>query len=243
LDDADLRIKLAQAESELGAVESGIIQIETEIKAARHHAETAAGDLARYEELRSRGTATAQKLEQAEDVSTATRATVEAANAQLREVNAKRDAARQTVALIESQIEKSVVRAPSEGTITIKAVEAGEVVQAGQTLTVLVDMSRLELKTFVAEENLGKVRIGAPARVGVSAFPDQFYEATVARVDEQAQFTPREVHMPEERARMVFGVTFLVDNPGGTLKPGMPADSWMLWQDGASWPETLFVPR
>ncbi len=80
------------------------------------------------------------------------------------------------------------------------------------------------------------------ARVKVDAFADRFFEARVARVDQRAQFTPRDIHMPEERVRMVFGVTLALENPQGVLKPGMPADAWILWKSGAAWPDRLFVP-
>ena len=48
--------------------------------------------------------------------------------------------------------------------------------------------------------------------------------------------------MPDERVRLVFGVTLAIDNPDGVLKPGMPTDAWILWQPDAGWPERLFVP-
>lgn len=49
--------------------------------------------------------------------------------------------------------------------------------------------------------------------------------------------------MPDERARLVFGVVLAVNNPEGILKPGMPADAWLRWQPDALWPQKLVVPR
>jgi HlyD family secretion protein len=127
--------------------------------------------------------------------------------------------------------------------VLVKAVEAGELVRPGQTAAVLVDLTRAELKIFIPEDDIGKVRLGAPARVRVDSFPDELFEGRVRKVDEWAQFTPRDIHMPEERVRMVFGVTLALENPDGRLKPGMPADAWILWRDGAEWPPRLVVPR
>ena len=42
---------------------------------------------------------------------------------------------------------------------------------------------------------------------------------------------------------MVYGVTLAVDNTAQQLKPGMPADAWIRWDDSAAWPERLVVPR
>ena len=60
----------------------------------------------------------------------------------------------------------------------------------------------------------------------------------MAVIDGQAQFTPRDVHMADERSRTVYGVTLAAANPEGLLKPGMPADSWILWDEKSGWPET-----
>jgi HlyD family secretion protein len=100
----------------------------------------------------------------------------------------------------------------------------------------------LELKVFIPEADIGRIKLGDQARVKTSAFPDRFYGARVSRVDQQAQFTPRDIHMPEERTRMVFGITLDVANPTGELKPGMPVDAWIRWKDGVGWPDKLVIP-
>ena len=73
-----------------------------------------------------------------------------------------------------------------------------------------------------------------------SMFEKMFF---VARIDAQAQFTPRDVHMADERSRTVYGVTVEAANPEGLLKPGMPADAWILWNGKAGWPARLQPPE
>lgn len=107
----------------------------------------------------------------------------------------------------------------------------------------LVRLSQIELKIYLPESLIGKVKLDAPARVRVDAFPKRLFDARIERVDQEAQFTPRDIHMPQERTRMVFGVTLAVDNRERLLKPGMPADAWILWQPRAGWPAHLFVPQ
>jgi len=126
--------------------------------------------------------------------------------------------------------------------VLVKAIEPGELVQPGQTLALLVDLTNLELTVYIPENELGKIKLGDPARVRVDAFPERYFEARIKRIDQRAQFTPREVHMPEERVRMVFGVTLAIANPDGVLKPGMPADAWIRWQPDLAWPEPLWIP-
>jgi HlyD family secretion protein len=90
-------------------------------------------------------------------------------------------------------------------------------------VAVLVDLGRVELRVFLPQRDIGRIRLGDPARARIDAFPEQSFEARVARVDQHAQFTPRDVHMPEERVTQVLGVTLALANPDGLLKPGMTA--------------------
>ena len=46
-------------------------------------------------------------------------------------------------------------------------------------------------------------------------------KGTVARIREEAEFTPKNVQTREERTRLVYGVKIAFPNPDGLLKPGM----------------------
>lgn len=243
LDDTDLQLRKARVEAEIEALTRERERAERELQVWRHHRQTAEGELARYRELTERGTAPPQRLEQAEDAYQEARGRAAALEAAVAAVGGRITAARRELDLVANQIKKASITAPTEGTVLTKAVEPGEFVQVGQTVATLVDLSEVELKVFVPERDIGKIKLGTPARVRVDALPGRTFEARVARVDQRAQFTPRDIHMPEERVRMVFGVTLALDNPDGVLKPGMPADAWILWQADAGWPERLFVPN
>lgn len=243
IDDTDLMLERARAKADIAAIERERKQAEVDLDTWRHHRHTAESDLARYRRLQERGTVSPQRLEEAEDAFQEANGRVAVLEAQIGEFDARLEVARKTLGLIEYQIEKTRVSSPIDGTVLVKAVEPGEFVQPGKVLAVLVNLSRMELKVFIPEKDIGKVKLGDPARVRVDAFPDRQFEAAIARVDQEAQFTPRDIHMPEERVRMVFGVTLALDNPEAFLKPGMPADAWILWKPNAGWPQRLPVPQ
>lgn len=191
--------------------------------------------------MRARNLASASDLDQAENA-------VREAEGRLQSLQRQRDAAEEQVAaraaqvaLAESQLEKAEVTAPMSGTILIRAVEAGEVVDAGQPLATMVNLEQLELKVYVPGDTVTRISLGDPARIRVDGLSRDL-SAKVGRIDEFAQFTPRDVHMPDERVRMVYGVTLVPDNPAGALKPGMPADAWIRWDPDTGWPATLPVP-
>ena len=243
IDDADLRIQLKQSEAEKADLEQLRSQLETQLDPLRHHLATAQEDLARYRSLKESGVATPQRLDQAENAFEEAQRQVVAMEGQVSATDALIDAIRQRADLAQSQIAKTKIKAPIGGVILAKAIEPGELAAPGKPIAVLVDLRRIKLKVFVLEAEIGKIRLGDEARVRTDAFPNRFYDARVARVDQQAQFTPRDVHTPNERARMVFGVTLDLANPTGELKPGMPADAWVRWKDAIAWPKILTLPR
>jgi len=243
LDDRELRIRQELTEAELTAIRQGIEAQQAHLDVWRHHASTAASDYERFLKLRQTGTATPQQLASAEDRLKETQGQVRFLQAQLAESDARLQAARQSLRLLKLQLDKTVIRAPVDGTLIVKAIEAGELASPGTVIAMLVDLTHLRLKVYIPERLIGRVQLGNEARVLINAFPERFFEARVSEVDQRAQFTPRDVHLPEERARMVFGVELSLDNPEGFLKPGMPADAWIRWSPERPWPQRLEVPR
>jgi HlyD family secretion protein len=129
-----------------------------------------------------------------------------------------------------------IVFAPFDGTITTRAAEPGEVVTAGTALVTLLDLSEVYLRGFIPEGDIGKVRVGQPARIYLDSNPDQPLDAYVSRIDPEATFTPENTYFRDERVKQVVGVKLQLKAAFGFAKPGMPADGEILVQ-GDKWPE------
>lgn len=136
---------------------------------------------------------------------------------------------------IEATLKDAEIRAPSRGTVINKLVEQGELVSEGTPVARLIDLTDIYVKVYIPEKDIGKVRLGNPARIYADAFPSRFFEGTIIEVSQQAEFTPKEVHMKEERTKLVFGVKVGIKNPEGYLKPGMPVDVKIKWKEDAKW--------
>ena len=127
------------------------------------------------------------------------------------------------------------VTAPFAGTVATRTAEPGEVVMAGTPLITLIDLTRVYLRAFVPEGQIGRVRVGQPARVYLDSSPTAPIDAVVARVDPEATFTPENTYFREERVKQVVGIKLQLRGAHGFAKPGMPADGEIL-VDGAAWP-------
>lgn len=243
LEPADVALQAERAAAQRTAAAETEAQVVSQISLAQHHAMTARTDLDRYEALARDGYAPAQRLDVVRNAYQAATDQVAVLKARRAEAAAQARAAGKVLELSRSQLAKTSVAAPITGAVLQRLAEPGEVVAAGQPVAVLADLTRVKLRVFVGERDLGKVRLGAPARIRVDAFAGRDFAARVARVDAQAQFTPRDIHMQDERSRTVYGVTLEAPNPQGVLKPGMPADAWILWDARIGWPARLTAPQ
>ena len=230
------RAELDRARADRSAAQREWDRLQRELRIARHHLETARVDDARYAALARDGTISTQRREQASNALVDADGRVATLLAAIEQARARVTALDNTVRLAESRRDKAVIVAPMSGTVLIKSIEIGELATPGRSIATLVDLTRVELRIYVPEGEIGRIRLGDPARVRTDAFPDRYLDARVARVDQDAQFTPRDIHVPDERTRLVFGVTLEIDNADGRLKPGMP--SWSCrctWNTGPWW--------
>ena len=115
-----------------------------------------------------------------------------------------------------------IVVAPFDGTIATRTAEPGEVVQAGTPIVTMLDMSKVYLRGFVPEGQIGDVKVGQPARIYLDSNPSKPLEADVSRIDPQATFTPENTYFRDDRVKQVVGVKLQLKTGVGFAKPGMP---------------------
>ena len=222
LDDSQVGARVTQARAAVTALEA-------QVRAAASREQQARRDVERFRGLGAEGTVSVYELEQAE-------LAWSVARDQWRQAQAQAGNARAALAEAESVLADLTIRAPIAGTVTARMADLGEVVGAGTPLLTVVDLDRLYLKVYVPEIEIGRLRLGLPARVHIDAFPDQPVPATLRYIAAQAEFTPKEVQTRDERVKLVYAVRlYLAANPDHRLTPGLPADAVIRWKDEAAW--------
>jgi HlyD family secretion protein len=173
--------------------------------------------------IRRAGTEAVRKqIAQQEAEVASTAASIEQARAQLAEARANR--------------QDLIVTAPFDGTVTTRAAEPGEVVTSGTAIVTLLDLSKVYLRGFVPEGQIGNVKLEQPARVYLDSNPNQPIDGYVSRIDPEATFTPENTYFRDERVKQVVGVKLQLKGAVGFAKPGMPADGEILVR-GDEWPK------
>jgi multidrug resistance efflux pump len=154
----------------------------------------------------------------------AAQAALEQAQAAAAQAQAAVSAAEAEFAVLDLQIEKTIVSAPSAGLVLTRSVQPGEVLQPGAAAITLSLIDDLRITVFIPEDRYGEVLLGANVSISVDSFPDETFGGTVLRIADRAEFTPRNVQSEEGRRSTVFAIEIVVSDPSGMLKPGMPAD-------------------
>ena len=132
--------------------------------------------------------------------------------------------ARGKVTEIEADLRELTVQAPEAAVVEVLAVRPGDLVAANQPVVRALRAADLWVKVYVAESDLGKVRLGQEATATVDSYPDRPLRGKVVQILSESEFTPRNVQSVDERRHQVFGVRVRVDDPRGVFKSGMAAE-------------------
>ena len=144
--------------------------------------------------------------------------------AQLKQVQAQIKTAQEKQKEIQAQLNYLSVTSPIAGVVTARPIEPGAVVAPGKTMLTVMDLTSVYLRGYVPEGEIGKVRVGQPAKIFLDSNPNQGLTAKVAAIDSKASFTPENIYFRNDRVKQVFGVKLTIDDTNGFAKPGMPAD-------------------
>ena len=237
---AEAGVRLAEAQLALlvkGARSEDIRQAEAALKQAEAALKVAEDDARRMRELFRTGSVTSKQADDAESRLTVAAAQHNAANEALRKVRklarpeevraaeARLDQARAAAELLAKSIADCAITAPSAGVVTHKVVEKGEFVTPGSTVLTLSELDSVYVMIYLTEREIGRVRLGDAADVGIDAFPGRAFPGRVTYISPEAEFTPKNVQTKEDRVKLVFGVKVEIENREGLLKPGLPADA------------------
>ena len=217
--------RVAQVRTELDVLEHGgrsgdLSAIASDIDRARLDLASAQKDYDGLSRLQSKQAATPFEVSQAKD-------RVDRAQAQIRALEQRRatlvapqdktsaDArlhdAEAAVALAQDRIRKSVVRAPVAGTIYQFDLRPGAYLNAGDLVATIGNLSRVRVKVYVDEPDLGRVAKGMPVTITWDAMPGKRWNGTVDR-------TPTQI--VALGTRQVGEVLCLIENHDGDLLPG-----------------------
>jgi HlyD family secretion protein len=135
-----------------------------------------------------------------------------------KKAQASMTSAKSTLERARQNLAYAVIKAPIDGTVTGRNVEAGQTVAASFStptlFTIAQDLSKMEIKASVDESDIGEIKEGLAVRFTVQAYPDKKFEGTVKQVRV----------LPTTTANVVnYTVVISAENKENLLLPGMTA--------------------
>ena len=137
------------------------------------------------------------------------------------------------VGLIEAQLEEMVAVSPIEGVVLVKTAEVGEVLAAGVPVVEIGDLDHPWLRGYISEQELGRVKLGAPVKITTDSFPGKIYSGRVSFISSEAEFTPKQIQTFSERVKLVYRIKIEVSNSQHELKLNMPSDAEIILTETA----------
>jgi len=120
-----------------------------------------------------------------------------------------------------TRLSETIVRAPIDGVILQKYVEAGQIISSGISnvsggtpIADVADMRLVEVEAGVDEIDVGKVKVGQSAAVIAEAYPQTRFSGEIIRIAPEANVVQNVTR---------FNVVIEVENTKGLLKSGMNA--------------------
>ncbi|HXN30893.1 MAG TPA: efflux RND transporter periplasmic adaptor subunit [Polyangiaceae bacterium] len=114
---------------------------------------------------------------------------------------------------LQAQIDRKVVRAPFSGRLGIRAVNVGQYLNAGTSVTVLEAIDSVYVDFELPQQDLADVSVGMPVRVTIEGAASAVQDGAIAAVDPEIDSTTRTIKL---RAT--------VPNKQERLRPGMFAN-------------------
>ena len=239
--EARATVAVAVAQLELlkaGSRKEDIERAREQVLGAKALAEAAAADLNRSKAVYQNATATQKQMDDARSQANRANAALAAAEQNFNKLEkgsrkeeiwlaeTKVAQAESRLAMAEQSVTDCVITSMVNGVVTTRIREEGEFVSVGAALITVSRLDEVWLSVYVPETALGGVKLGQKARVKIDGHPD-YFEGKVTFISPIAEFTPRNVQTPDERAKLVYRVKITLVNKEGIFKPGLPADGFL----------------
>ncbi len=233
IDPESFELKVRQAEADVEAAKTSLLQRESDLSAQRSQAirarityDDAKRDLERKESLVQKGFISTSERDKAVFVEQGAAEAVRTAQAQVASAEAQVANARAVVKQREAALasarndySKTEITAPVDGVVISRQVEPGQTVAASLNtptlFTIAQDLSQMQVDVAIDESDIGRIRPDQRVTFTVDAFPGRTFEGSVRQIRKAAQTVQNVV---------TYIVVVGTKNPTLTLVPGMTAN-------------------
>ena len=233
IDPQSFELRVAQARADVDAARSAVAVAQSSVAAQKAELgrvqvtlAEAERDLARKKTLVDKGFLSPAELDKAKTAVDATREQLRAVQAQSEvsaaQISAAQAAVKQREAMLKQaqvDLERTIIRAPVNGTVILRNVDAGQTVaaslQAPVLFTIAQDLRDMQVEAAIDEADVGKLRVDQQAAFTVDAFPRRGFSGRI-----------RQIRKSPVNVQNVVSYTVVIsaENADLALLPGMTAN-------------------
>ena len=240
IDAPELDQQIRQAEAAVEQAQAAVEQAQANLEQGKANRDLAQITADRWKALAARGVAPRQDSDQYQAQLAAQNANVQALDKAISAQRSNVTAAKANLARLQEVQNYRTVVAPFDGVITLRNVDAGALVSAGNTLLYRIAQTQT-LRTYVnvPQVSANSIHIGQPAVLTVSNFPGRTFHGTVTRtanaLDPATRTMLVEVDIPNGDGALFPGTYSEVDLSASRSNPPvvLPANAIIFRNDGA----------
>lgn len=227
----DLRVNQARADldsaaSAVAVARAGLAAQQAELGRVKVTLADAERTYERNRQLVAKNFISPAELDKARTALEQTREQLKAVEAQIQVGQAQVESALATVKQRESllrqaqvDLERTVIRAPVDGTVILRNVDAGQTVaaslQAPVLFTIARDLRDMQVEAAIDEADVGRLAVGMPVAFSVDAFPRRGFSGEIRQIRKSPQTVQNVVS---------YTVVISASNADLALLPGMTAN-------------------
>lgn len=123
----------------------------------------------------------------------------------------------------DTRVQWCTISSPINAKVLSRYHEPGEWMNPGTKILTLANIQDIWAYIYVPQPIIAKLSIGQKLKCMLPELNNRVFEGTIIKINDEAEFTPKNVQTQTERERLIYGVkiSFLGSNQEEILKPGM----------------------
>ncbi|MEL6490676.1 MAG: efflux RND transporter periplasmic adaptor subunit [Cyanobacteria bacterium J06621_3] len=183
LDDSVLRSQIDQAEAQVVAARAQVAQAEAQVAQAEASLAASRENFNRYSSLFNQGAVSAEELTSRRTQVATEEQTVGAAIATVESAEATVRSRQADVARLNTQLDQTLVLAPSSGAIAEKDATVGDTASTSTPLFKIISGDQLELAVKVPQSQLAQINVGTSVQIRSTSDKDLQLQGSVRSID------------------------------------------------------------
>jgi membrane fusion protein YbhG len=120
-------------------------------------------------------------------------------------------------------LDELTIRAPRPARVETLDLRPGDILAPNAPAATLLEDDRLFVRIYVPETKVGLIKVGQEVPVVVDSFPARRFVGVVQHINQQGEYSPRNLQTADERADQVFGTRIALKDGAAELRAGMAA--------------------